>query len=119
MAASKITKVEVSPTNGIFTPTGAYTILSCMVFGLIIVFVLGIVNFALHSAVLRSGHELLGQMPGFVRSLGGRLTLFAEFLVLVVAMLLVANGWGGLVWAYAGYSALNLVSAWLILTGRI
>ncbi len=90
-----------------------------MIGGLIIVFLLGVVNFALHSAVLRSGHELLAQMPGFVRSLGGRLTLIAEFLVLLAALLLVANGWGGLVWVYAGYSGLNVVSAWLLLTGRI
>lgn len=90
-----------------------------MIGGLIVVFLLGIVNFALHSAVLRSGHELLGQMPDFVRALGGRLTLFAEFLVLLAAMLLVANGWEGLVWVYAGYSGLNMASAWLILTGRI
>ena len=87
--------------------------------GLIVIFILGVANFTMHSAVLNSGHKLLGQMPGFVQVLGGRLTLVAEFLVLLAAMLLVANGWGSLVWAYAGYSALNAVSAWLILSGRI
>lgn len=87
--------------------------------GLIIIFMLGVGNFALHAAVLKSGHPLLGQMPGFVHKLGGRLTLLAEFLVLLAAMLLAANGWAGLVWAYAGYSALNALSSWLILTRRI
>ncbi|WP_298335703.1 hypothetical protein [uncultured Erythrobacter sp.] len=43
----------------------------------------------------------------------------AEFLVLVVAMLLVANGWGALAWVYAGYSTLNGISAWLILSRKI
>lgn len=90
-----------------------------MILGLIVIFLLGVANFALHGAVLKSGHPLLEQMPGFVQALGGRLTLLAEFLVLLAAMLLTANGWAGLVWAYAGYSVLNAMSAWLILSGRI
>ena len=90
-----------------------------MILSLIIIFLLGVGNFALHRAVLESGHPLVGQIPNFVQLLGVRLTLIAEFLVLVVAMLLAANGWPGLVWAYAGYSSLNALSAWLILTGRI
>ncbi len=86
---------------------------------MIVIFILGIANFALHSAVLKSGHPMVEQMPDFFRALGGRLSLVAEFLVLLVAMVLAANGWNTLVWAYAGYSALNGVSAWLILTRRI
>ena len=39
-------------------------------------------------------------------------------LVLLSAMLLAANGWPGLVWGYAAYSALNAFAAWLILSGR-
>lgn len=87
--------------------------------GVVLIFVLGVANFALHSAVLKSGHPLVDQMPEAMRSLGGRLSLVAEFCVLVVAMLLAANGWSALAWIYAGYSALNCVSAWLILTRRI
>ena len=90
-----------------------------MILSVIVIFLLGVTNFALHGAVLKSGHALLDQMPRFVRALGGRLSLVAEFLVLLAAMLLAANGWEGLVWAYAGYSALNAASAWAILTGRI
>lgn len=90
-----------------------------MVTGAIIIFLLGIANFALHAAVLRSGHRLLEEMPAFIGALGGRLTLVAEFLVLLAAMLLAANGWAGLVWAYGVYTSLNAVSAWAILTGRI
>lgn len=114
-----MTDCEVSPTNCIFQWTSAYAILSCVVLALAIIFVLGILNFALHSAVLKSGHPFVAQMPGFVRLLGGRLTFVAEFLVLLAAMLLAANGWAGLVWAYGGYTALNAVSAWLILSGRM
>ena len=88
-------------------------------FGVFVIFGLGVVNFALHSAVLKSGHPLVEQMPDLFRALGGRLSLVAEFLVLLAAMLLAANGWSALVWAYAGYSALNGVSAWAILKRRI
>ena len=42
-----------------------------------------------------------------------------EFLVLLGAMLLVGTGSRGWAWAYAGYTALNAVAAWLILTRRI
>lgn len=90
-----------------------------MILSLFVIFLLGIANFALHAAVLKSGHKLLGQMPGLVAALGGRLTLLAEFLVLLAAMLFAANGWTGPAWAYAAYSALNAISAWLILSGRI
>ncbi len=86
---------------------------------ILVIFVLGVGNFVLHCAVLDSNHPLMEQMPSFVRLLGGRLTLVAEFLVLLAAMLLAANGWAGLAWAYAAYSALNAVSAWLILSGKI
>lgn len=86
---------------------------------LIAIFLMGIGNFALHKAVLESGHPLLGAMPWFVHLLGGRMTLVTEFLVLLAALMLAANGWPGLVWAYLLYSALNAVAAWLILTDRL
>ena len=84
-----------------------------------VIFVLGIANFAMHSAVLGSRHQLLDQMPSFVSLLGGRLTLLAEFLVLVVAMLLAANGWPEMGWAYLAYTALNAMAAWFILRRRV
>lgn len=90
-----------------------------MILSLVIIFVLGVANFALHRAVLESGHPLLEHMPKFVDALGGKLTFVAEFLVLLAAMLLAANGWPGLVWAYAAYTVLNALSVWMILTGRI
>lgn len=82
-------------------------------------FILGVGNFALHRAVLESGHQLIGQMPGFASVLGKRLTLVAEFLVLLAALALAANGWTSVSFAYLAYSALNAIAAWLILSGRI
>lgn len=84
-----------------------------------VILILGIGNFALHRAVLESDHPMVGQMPEFVRSLGGRLSLVAEFLVLLAASLLAANGWPMIAWAYAGYTTLNAFAAWLILSGRV
>lgn len=90
-----------------------------MILALVIIFLLGIGNFAMHRAVLESGHPLVGQMPDFVHSLGGKLTLVAEFLLLLAALALVANGWAGLAWAYGAYTVLNAITAWAVLTGRI
>jgi hypothetical protein len=87
--------------------------------GVLAIFVLGIANFAMHKAVLESGHPLVGRMPWFVHMLGGRATLAAEFLILLGAMLLVATGLAGWGWAYLGYTALNAFAAWLILTRRV
>jgi hypothetical protein len=85
----------------------------------LVIFVLGVANFAMHKAVLESGHPLVGQMPAFVHKLGGRVTLAAEFVLLLGAMLLVAAGHAGWGWAYLGYTSLNAVAAWLILGRRI
>jgi hypothetical protein len=85
---------------------------------LVLTFLLGVLNFGLHKAVLESGHPLLGRMP-FVRVLGGRGSLAVEFLLLLGAMLLAGTGSAGWAWAYAGYSLLNAFAAWLILTRRI
>ncbi|MDJ0978501.1 MAG: hypothetical protein QNI87_08180 [Erythrobacter sp.] len=84
----------------------------------VFVAILGVVNFALHRAVLESDHPLLSQMPDFLGSIGGRLSLIAEFAVLLAAMLLTANGWPELAWAYLAYSALNGMAAWLVLRRR-
>jgi len=86
---------------------------------LILVFLLGIANFAVHRAVLESGHPILGQVAWLYRPLGGRLSLIAEFMLLVGSMLLVASGSVRWVWGYALYSAVNAVSAWLILSRRL
>lgn len=86
---------------------------------IVLVFMLGVANFALHKAVLESGHPLLGRLPWYVHMLGGRLTLLTEFIVLLAAMLLTSTGWAGASCMYLGYTALNGVSAWLIFSGKV
>ena len=86
---------------------------------LVFIFLLGVANFALHGAVLGSGHPMLGRSPWFMHLLGGRVTLATEFLLLFAALLLAALGWSWVAWAYLFYSALNALGAWLILTHRV
>lgn len=86
---------------------------------IVVLFLLGIANFAVHKAVLESGHPLLGQTSWYVHMLGGRLGLWIEFLMLLGAMLMVDAGALGWAWGYAFYSLLNGLAAWLILSGRI
>jgi hypothetical protein len=86
---------------------------------ILLLFLFGIVNFAMHKAVLESDHPLLGQMPWFFHMLGGRFSLIVEFTMLLGAMLMVDAGSPAWAWGYAAYSALNGASAWLILSGRV
>ena len=86
---------------------------------LAILFMLGIGNFAVHKAVLNSGHPMLDALPGFYRANAGRLALWFEFALLLAAMLLAGNGWPGMAIAYGIYSLLNYGTAWLVLTDRM
>lgn len=114
-----MTDVVNLPIKGGFPSTCVYAIVSFMILALIFVFVMGIANFAMHQAVLSSGHALLNDMPQFGEILGFRFTLIVEFVVLLAAMLFVANGWPQIAWGYAIYFGLNCLSSWLILTDRI
>jgi len=86
---------------------------------LLVTFILGVINFALHKAVLESRSPVLEQLAYSIHRIGGRIGLGVEFCVLLAALLLVAHGqphWG---WAYLGYSAVNGLGAWLIISRRI
>lgn len=85
----------------------------------IVIFVAGVINFALNPAVFGSGHPLFARLPQTSRSLGRRAALVTEFAVLFFALLLSVEGWPGFAWAYAGYTGFNGLAAWLILSGRV
>lgn len=86
---------------------------------LVPIFLLGIANFAMHKAVLASGHPLLSSSAWFTAALGGKASLVTEFVVLLAAMFLADKGYPGVGWAYAAYSGLNAVAAWMILSRRV
>ncbi len=85
----------------------------------IFIFLLGVGNFAMHKAVLDSGHHVLEKVAFLSTSRGGFVTLALEFLVLVAALLLARDGWTGVAWIYVVYTGLNAVAAWLVLNKRI
>lgn len=98
-------------------PGAARTLSESM--ALFLVFLLGIANFAVHRAVLESGHPILRQIGLQFRSLGGWFGLFIEFLLLAGTMLLIANGTNDWAWGYLVYSSFNGFTAWLILSHRV
>ena len=102
-----------------FSGLGASEVLLCQVMAIVMLFALGVVNFAMHKAVLESGHPMVARTTVWSGLMGGRLGFAIEFIVLLGAMLMVDAGAQGWAWAYLIYSLLNAASAWLILTGRI
>lgn len=85
---------------------------------LIVVFLLGVCNFAAHKAVLESGHPMLAQVPWLFKPLGGRLSLVVEFAMLLGAMIMAAAGSSGWTLLYAFYTAINALAAWMIAGNR-
>lgn len=85
---------------------------------IVLTFIMGVANFALHRAVLGSRHPLLeGDNGAFLRG-ARRFTLPVEFVVLVAALAFAFRdeGWAGV--AYAIYTAANAFAAWLIISRR-
>ncbi|TAD82538.1 MAG: hypothetical protein EAY70_03350 [Sphingomonadales bacterium] len=85
----------------------------------VIIFVLGIANFAISRAVFERGHPLFVRLPRSSQTLGRRAALVSEFAVLFFALLLSVEGWPVYAWAYGVYTLVNGAAAWLILTGRV
>ena len=104
-------------TNGIWESTNDYVYRQPMV--IFAIFIMGIGNFALQQAVLRSGHPMLAQLPAALVGAGGRGLQLLEFVVLLAALLLAANGYPGIAFVYAIYTLANGLAAWLVLTGRV
>jgi hypothetical protein len=85
----------------------------------VIIFLLGIANFAINRAVFESGHPLFVRLPQISQTLGRRAALVSEFAVLLVALMLAAQGWSVFAAIYGVYTLCNAGAAWLILTRRI
>jgi len=85
---------------------------------ILIIFVLGVGNFAMHRAVLASRHPMLRESRWFSR-LGGRVGLSIEFAFLLAAFLLATYASPMWAWAYLGYTLINGLGAWLILSRRV
>lgn len=86
---------------------------------LIVLFILGVGNFAMHRAVAFSGHPMVMRTPLFAHQLGRYFSLLTEYLMLLACMLMTAQGSAGWVWGYGLYTMANGLAAWLILSRRI
>lgn len=84
-----------------------------------VVFLLGIANFAMHTAVMRSNHPVLQEVPWLAHQRGRRVAMGLEFLILSAALALARMGFPMAGWAYGFYSACNGVAAWMILSRRM
>ena len=90
-----------------------------MIITVILCFLLGVANFALHAAVLHSGHEFVEDTKQyFGRHFGKSASYVLEFAVLLAALVFSYSGSILAVIVYAGYSGLNMFAAWLLLSGR-
>ena len=86
---------------------------------LFVLFVLGVVNFAVHKAVLESGHPLIEQLGWMRRVVIVPVSLWVEYAVLLTALAFAQNGWGGAVFAFSAYTAFNAATGWFVLSGRL
>lgn len=87
---------------------------------LIICFVLGVANFALHKAVVESGHPFVEDTKlYFGRHFGRNGSYAIEFVMLAAAMIFAASGSWVIVIFYTIYTLLNMLAAYLLLSGRV
>jgi hypothetical protein len=87
---------------------------------LIAAFLLGIANFAMHKAVVESGHPFVEDTKlYFGRHFGRNGSYFLEFGILLGAMLFANSGSTLVLGLYAAYTAFNAIAAWLLLSRRL
>ncbi|WP_033925517.1 hypothetical protein [Sphingomonas sp. 35-24ZXX] len=86
---------------------------------IILIFLCGIINFALHKATMESDHPMAVQMRGIFRHfMRGWGTYLLEYLILLSALSFAALGYTIALPAYIVYTGMNGVAGWAILTGR-
>ncbi|MGL5837189.1 MAG: hypothetical protein ACRCY3_01660 [Sphingorhabdus sp.] len=87
---------------------------------LIVAFFLGIANFAMHKAVVESGHPFVEDTKlYFGKHMGRNSSYIFEFGILLGAMLLSFWGSGLVLGFYMAYTLFNAIAAWLLLSRRL
>lgn len=86
---------------------------------LVACFLMGIANFAMHKAVVESGHPFVRDTTLYFGRYFGRGGYAVEFIILAGAMLMANSGSGAMVLIYGAYTLFNGLAAWLFLSGRI
>jgi hypothetical protein len=89
-------------------------------FFLIICFFLGIANFALHKAVVESGHPFVEDTKlYFGRHFGRNGSYVIEFVILAAAMIFAASGSWIILLFYIAYTLMNIFAAYMLLNGKV
>jgi hypothetical protein len=86
---------------------------------LIACFLMGIGNFAMHKAVVESGHPFIEDATMYFGRYFGRGGYAVEFIILVGAMLMAHGGSLWIVLGYFAYTLFNGLAAWLFLSGKL
>lgn len=86
---------------------------------LVVCFLMGIANFAMHKAVAESGHPFVEDTKRyFGRYFGQHASYGIEFVVLLGALWFAQEGSTVIVLVYWIYTGINGIATWLLLTGR-
>jgi hypothetical protein len=87
---------------------------------LLLCFLLGIGNFAMHKAVVQSGHPFVEDTKLYFGRHFGKYGSYAiEFVILSAAMLFANAGSLLIVIFYVGYTSLNMLATYLLLWGKV
>ncbi|APG62080.1 hypothetical protein LPB140_03800 [Sphingorhabdus lutea] len=91
-----------------------------MTFAQIIIFLCGISNFWAHKAVMETDHPFVRDSKEYFGKYMGKWgSLSIEFMLLLAAFIGAAYFGIYAIIIYVIYSGFNLISAWVLLTGRI
>ena len=85
----------------------------------VLVFLLGVGNFALHGAVTAAHRPLFADLAPDVLSTIRAASIGLEFALLCGALYAAETALEPWLWAYAGYSLFNIVAAWVLIAGRL
>ena len=86
---------------------------------LILCFLLGAANFAMHKAVAESGHPFVEDAKrSFGAFIGPYGSYAIELALLIGAMWLANEGSWAVSLMYVAYTAINVVATWLLLSGK-
>ena len=86
---------------------------------LVMCFLMGIANFAMHKAVAESGHPFVEDTKRyFGRHFSPYGSYAIELVLLIGAMVLAQQGAVLVAALYGAYTAMNAIATWLLLSGR-
>lgn len=82
-------------------------------------FLMGIANFAMHKAVAESGHPFVEDTKRYFGKHFSPYGSYAiELVLLIGAMWFAQEGWAWVAVFYWGYTGMNGIATWLLLSGR-